>query len=77
MRDRPSDTHRTLTEARLKRKLGPDEIVHHENEAKDDNSAANLTVVPRGAHTASHNRTRGLSKLRASLAMQKNGRKLY
>ena len=67
MRDRPNDNHRRLTESRLGRKLGPDEIVEHRNEDKADNSKENLTVMPRGAHTRQHNANRGLSKLRHAL----------
>ena len=67
MRDRPNENHRTLTEARLGRKLGPNEIVEHKNEDKADNSEANLTVMERTAHTRHHNSNRGLSKLRHAL----------
>ncbi len=77
MRDRPNDQHRTETEKRLGRKLGPNEVVDHANEDKADNSPANLNVQDRGAHTAAHNARRGLSKLRAALRMVKEGKKLY
>ena len=76
-RDRKSDQHRTLTEQRHGRKLGPDEIVHHKNEDKADNSDDNLEVVPRGKHTTDHNRSRPLSKLRKALTMHLRGEKLY
>lgn len=78
MRDRPNDAHRTITESRLGRKLGPDEIVEHRNEDKTDQSKENLTVMDRAAHTTQHNRARGLSKLRAALRITQNkGPKSY
>lgn len=77
MRDRPNDQHRTRVEQKLGRSLGPDEIVHHANEDKQDNSDANLNVQGRGPHTAQHNRQRGLSRLRTSLRMVKEGKRLY
>ena len=78
MRDRKSDTsHRLATERKLGRKLGANEVVDHLNEDKSDNAPANLDPKPRGAHTAQHNRSRGLSKLRASLRMHKEGKKIY
>ena len=77
MRDRTSDAHRRLTEQRLGRKLSTDELVHHRDEDKTNNAGTNLTVEPRGAHTTQHNKQRGLSKLRASLRMVKERRKLY
>lgn len=77
MRDRPNEKHRAVVEKRLGRKLGPNEVVDHANEDKADNTDTNLNVQERGAHTASHNRRRGLSKLRASLRMEKEGKKLY
>lgn len=77
MRDRKSDAHRTTTERRLGRKLGPDEIVHHGDEDKSNNSPDNLSVEGRADHTRRHNRTRSLGKLRKALTMHKRGEKLY
>ena len=78
MRDRPSDTaHRRVVERSLGRPLTPNEIVHHANEDKADNTPTNLVVTPRSAHSTEHNKTRGLSKLRASLRMIREKRKLY
>ncbi len=78
MRDRKSDSaHRRVAEAKLGRKLLPSEVVHHEDEAKVNNSPANLTVEGRGAHTARHNQGRGLSKLRKALRDIRDGKKLY
>jgi len=77
MRDRKSDAHRAIAEKKVGRKLGPNEVVDHKDEDKANNAPANLDVKSRGAHTAQHNRARGLSKLRASLRMHREGRKLY
>ena len=78
MRDRPNDhTHRRAVEHKLGRALLPNEIVHHENEDKADNSPINLAVKSRSVHSAGHNRTRGLSKLRASLRMMQEKKRLY
>ena len=77
-RDRSSDTaHRRVAEAKLGRKLRPDEVVDHLNEDKADNTPINLNVKRRSVHTSEHNRTRGLSKLRASLRMATEGKRLY
>ena len=78
MRDRPSDTaHRRAAEAKLRRKLRPDEVVDHLNEDKTDNSPINLAVKSRSVHSAGHNRTRTLSKLRAALRMMQEKKRLY
>lgn len=68
MRDRKSDSaHRRTLEAKLGRKLKPTEVAHHADEDKANNAPANLTAVPRGAHSAQHAKGRGLSKLRGAL----------
>lgn len=78
MRDRRDDhTHRRVAEAKLGRKLQPHEVVDHVNEDKTDNRSINLDVKSRKAHTSDHNRTRQLSKLRATLRMVKDGKRLY
>ncbi len=78
MRDRKSDTaHRRAAEVKIGRKLRPTEVVDHLNETKTDNTSANLSVKSRGAHTAQHNQSRGLSKLRRALRAFKEGRKSY
>ena len=78
MRDRPSDTaHRRVVEHKLGRPLSPPEVVHHANEDKADNTPINLAVKSRSVHSAGHSRTRGLSKLRASLRMVREKRRLY
>lgn len=77
MRDRPNDNHRSIAEKKLGRKLRPDEVVDHLDEDKANNAPVNLAPKPRGAHTAQHNRARGLSRLRASLRMHKEGKKIY
>lgn len=78
MRDRKNDTaHRDAAEAKLGRKLQPGEVVDHLDEDKTNNAPSNLDAKPRGVHTTQHNRARGLSKLRASLRMHKEGKKIY
>lgn len=77
MRDRPSDEHRRRTERELGRKLGRNEIVHHKNELKDDNTPQNREIISRSAHTVLHNKARALSRLRKTLAMGRHKEKLY
>ena len=78
MRDRPNDhTHRRAVEHKLGRALLPTEIVHHENEDKADNTSTNLNAKAWNVHTSEHNRRRPLSKLRASLRMVKERKRLY
>lgn len=78
MRDRKSDVHRAAGERKAGRKLGPNDIVHHADEDKANNAPGNLDVSQtRSQHTAAHNRSRGLSKLRAALRMPKEGKRLY
>ena len=71
MRDRKSDAHMKVVPA------GPGMVRHHKDEDKTNNAAANLEVEPRGKHTADHNRTRGLGRLRKALTMHKRGERLY
>lgn len=78
MRDRKSDTaHRKVAERTLGRKITDKEVVHHIDEDKSNDVSTNLSVEPRGKHTSAHNRTRHVSKLRASLRMVRESRKLY
>ena len=70
-RDRRSDAHTKVIPA------GLGMVRHHKDENKANNAPGNLVAVPRGAHTAEHNRARGLSKLRAALRMVQEKRKLY
>jgi hypothetical protein len=79
VRDRPSSSnHRAVAEAKLGRKLLPNEVVDHANEDKADNSPANISAEDRAAHTARHNANRGLSRLRAALRVTQNrGPKSY
>ena len=78
MRDRKNDhTHRDVAERTLGRKLQPTEVVDHRNEDKTDQTPTNLAVKSRSVHTSEHNRTRSLSKLRASLRMVREGKRLY
>lgn len=70
-RDRKSDAHTKVVPA------GPGMVRHHTDENKQNNDPANLEVLDRGAHTAAHNKARGLSKLRKALTMHTRGEKLY
>ncbi|NSW84446.1 MAG: HNH endonuclease [Syntrophothermus sp.] len=52
--------HRVVAEVRLKRKLRPGEIVHHEDENKRNASPENLRVfTSQSEHAASHMQKRG------------------
>lgn len=48
------DLHRVLMENHLGRKLGFNEVVHHINGDKSDNSIENLKVMSRSEHTRMH-----------------------
>jgi hypothetical protein len=75
MRDRPSSSnHRAVAEAKLGRKLKPNEVVDHHDQDKANNSPANLSAQDRGAHTAHHNRPgeRTLGRLRKALLVTQN-----
>jgi hypothetical protein len=52
-------------------------IRHHKDEVKEHNTADNLDVMPRGAHTTLHNKTRELGKLRKALTMANRKEKIY
>ena len=71
MRDRPSDAHVKVVPA------GPGMIRHHKNEDKSLNTADNLDVMTRSAHTTLHNKTRELGKLRKALTMANRKERLY
>ena len=71
MRDRKSDLHTKVVPA------GPGMIRHHKDEVKEHNTADNLDVMSRGAHTTLHNKTRELGKLRKALSMPQRKEKLY
>ena len=77
MRDRKTDSHRTLAAKFLRRAIRAEHDIDHRNENKDDNSPGNLVEMPHGAHTAKSNRNRGLAKLQRSLAMVRKGEKSY
>jgi hypothetical protein len=80
MRDRPNDSaHRRALEAKIGRKLLPNEVAHHVDEDKANNAPANLLAKTRAQHSAEHATipARNLSKLRAALRMQRTGKKLY
>ena len=78
MRDRKNDTaHRRIVEAATGRVLTTNEVVDHLDENKANNTSTNLVAKSRSVHTAEHNRARGLSKLRASLRMVNEKKRLY
>jgi hypothetical protein len=73
VRDRPSSSnHRAVAEAKLGRKLKPNEVVDHADEDKANNTPSNLSAEDRGRHTARHNANRHLSKLRHALRVTQN-----
>ncbi len=78
MRDRPTDTHRTLTEAEVG-PLAPGEVVDHADGDKANNLRSNRRVMDVSAHTAMHAdpKRRALDKLRRALTMEKRGKRLY
>jgi hypothetical protein len=80
MRDRKNDNaHRDTAAIKLGRKLTSSDIVDHANEDKSDNNPANLSVTTRSGHGARHgaDRKSGLSALRKSLRMVKEGKRSY
>jgi hypothetical protein len=54
--------HITVCETVLGRLLLPDEIAHHRDEDRSNNSPKNLSVMTRGQHTKFHNALRRLKK---------------
>ena len=61
-------------EQHLGRKLGYDELVHHKNEDKLDNSLDNLEVKPRDTHTSEHRKHQTPCKLCGELKLRKDGK---
>lgn len=47
--------HDLVVVAAIERQLGPDEVVHHENEQTWDNRLENLKVITRSEHAQHHN----------------------
>lgn len=80
MRDRPDNAHRRAAEQKTSKTLTPDELVHHRDQDKSNNTSSNLDVMSRSDHTREHNRreTRTLGHLRRSLNIANGtGSKLY
>lgn len=50
--------HRFVMECHLHRFLSPNEVVHHINSDRLDNSLDNLQLIPFGEHTGLHNHNR-------------------
>lgn len=71
MRDRKSDAHTAVIP------VAPGGVRHHANEDKADNRKENLEPMTRAEHTAHHNRTRSLGKLRKALSMPARKERLY
>lgn len=72
MRDRKSDQHRKIANAR------PGEVVHHKDDNKDNNAPGNLEKMSdrqHNKHTASQ--TKHLRRLKKALNMPARKEKLY
>ena len=48
------DEHRFIMEQHLGRKLASDEVVHHKDGNKQNNSIENLVIMPRSEHSREH-----------------------
>lgn len=46
--------HRVIMEKKTGRRLGHDEVVHHKDECRSNNSESNLEIMTRAAHTSHH-----------------------
>ena len=55
--------HREVMEQHLGRKLSPDEVVHHRNRDKRDNSPGNLEVATRSTHGKEHGKERPIEMI--------------
>ena len=52
--------HRAIMENIVGRILSYNEIVHHKNKNRKDNSHKNLLLIQRGEHTSQHNKEKGV-----------------
>lgn len=77
MRDRPNDTHRKVAAAAAGRTLKANEVVHHKDEDKRNNTPGNLRIMQRSEHSKAHAKERPVSKLRTALRSFREGRKVY
>lgn len=59
--------HRVIMEAKLGRSLSPDEIVHHKDTARSNNSLDNLEVMSRSDHASHHAKENLKNRKRDSL----------
>lgn len=66
------DLHRVVAEQKVGRKLGYDEVVHHEDEDKLNNNPSNLTIISRAEHSRLHGLKTGMPKERAEKIRDKN-----
>ena len=58
----PMYLHRLIMERHLRRRLTPQEFVHHKNHVKTDNRLSNLILMKPGEHSRHHNTKHGLSR---------------
>jgi len=62
-----------VAEKILGRYLYPEEITHHENEIRDDDSPENIKVTTNGEHTSYHNKKNEKNRRRNKLGQYQGG----